>query len=210
MSFRYDREYFLHHYSTSLYRRYVAMRNGFIKREITQLASSGKLLEVGFGDGNLIESFESNFDVFGIDIAEIAVREVTKRYPPTNFRLCDVSRETVPFDKDFEIVCAVNAVEHLENPRFALQNIFHSLRKGGVLAIYLPTRSNILSRIQYKIRYDVEEHVFRPSVTSLRSLLTGFGFSVCKEYAASFLPLKLSSDFILDSFNLYLGLWKKL
>lgn len=209
MSFHYDKEYFIRHYSTALYRRYVAMRNRFIRSEIIQLASSGPLLEVGFGDGNLIRSFERDFDVFGIDIAEIAVREMTKRHPATNFRVCDVSRETVPFDKDFEIVCAVNAVEHLENPWFALQNIFLSLRRGGVFAIYLPTRSNILSRIQYKIRYDVEEHIFRPSVTSLRSLLAGFGFSVCKEYAASFLPLKLSNDFILDSTNLYLGLWKK-
>ena len=209
MSFHYDEEYFKSHYSTSFYRRYIAIRNEFVRSEITQLVSSGKLLEVGFGDGNLIESFKSDFDVFGVDIFEIAVREITKRYPLTNFKVCDISKEEIPFDEDFEIICAMNTVEHLENPRFALQSIFDSLTRAGVFAVYLPTQSNILSRVQYRIFYDVEEHVFRPSVKSLRNLLTGLGFSVCKEYAASFLPLKLSNDFILESFNLYFGLWKK-
>jgi SAM-dependent methyltransferase len=209
MSFRYDEEYFRSHYSTSFYRRYVAIRNEFVRNEITKLVSSGKLLEVGFGDGNLIKSFESDFDVFGVDISELAVREITQRYPSANFTVCDISKEKVPFDETFEIVCAINTVEHLENPRFALQNIFSSLKRAGVFAVYLPTQSNIFSRVQYKILYDVEEHVFRPSITSFRSLLTGLGFSVCKEYAASFLPLKLSSDFFLRSFNLYFGLWKK-
>ena len=209
MSFQYDAEYFGSHYSTSFYRRYIAFRNKFIRGEVAKLASSGKVLEVGFGDGNLIESFGSDFDVFGIDIADIAAREITKGHPASHFKVCDISKEEVPFDEKFEIVCAINTVEHLENPRLALQNIFHSLKKGGVFAVYLPTQSNIFSRIQYKILYDVREHVYRPSVKSLRNLLTGLGFCLCKEYAASFLPLKLGPDFVLESFNLYFGLWRK-
>jgi SAM-dependent methyltransferase len=209
MSFRYDEEYFKSHYSTSFYRRYIALRNKFIRREVTQLASSGKLLEVGFGDGNLIESFESDFDVFGVDIAEIAVREITKGHTASHFEVCDISKERIPFDEKFEVVCAINTIEHLENPRPALQNIFSSLKRAGVFAVYLPTQSNIFSRVQYKILYDVREHIFRPSVKSLRNLLTGLGFRLCKEYAASFLPLKLGLDFVLESSNLYFGLWRK-
>jgi SAM-dependent methyltransferase len=209
MSFRYDEEYFRSHYSTSFYRRYIAIRNEFIRSEITKLVPSGKLLEVGFGDGSLIKSLESDFDVFGVDISELAVREITQRYPSAHFTVCDISKEKVPFDETFEIVCAINTVEHLEHPRFALQNIFGLLKRGGIFAVYLPTQSNIFSRIQYKILYDVKEHVFRPSVKFLRNLLTGLGFRLYKEYAASFLPLKLSSDFFLQSFNLYFGLWEK-
>lgn len=205
----YDEEYFERHYSTPFYRRYIAVRNGFIRSEVTKLVSSGKFLELGFGDDSLIRLFEKEFDVFGIDISAFAVEEITKRYPPTHFQVCDVSSEKVPFDGAFDVICAINTVEHLENPRFALQNVSDALKRDGVFAVYLPTQSNLLARAQYKILYDVEEHVFRPSVQSLRNLLTGLGFSVCKEYAASFIPLKLSHDCILESFNLYFGLWRK-
>lgn len=209
MDFHYDEAYFERHYSTPFYRRYVAVRNGFIRGEIAELVSAGKLLDVGFGDGNLIEFFEEDFDVFGVDISDLAVKEIETRYPPANFKVCDISRETIPFDERFDAICAINTVEHLESPQFALRNIFDSLKKTGVFAVYLPTQSNVFSRLQYRIFYDVEEHVFRPSVQSLRSLLMGLGFSACKEYAASFIPLKLRSDFVLKLFNLYFGLWQK-
>jgi SAM-dependent methyltransferase len=209
MDFHYNEGYFEKLYSSPFYRRYIAVRNEFIREEIAQLVSSGKFLEVGFGDGNLIEFFRDDFDVFGVDISDLAVKQITTRHPPANFKVCDVSSEKVPFDEDFDVICAINTVEHLASPRFALQNISNSLKRNGVLAVYLPTQSNIFSRVQYKIFYDVEEHVFRPSVKSLRNLLRRLGLGVCKEYAASFLPLKLSSDFILKSFNLYFGLWQK-
>ena len=209
MGFHYDEVYFERHYATPFYRRYISVRNGFIRGEVAKLVPSGRFLEVGFGDDSLIRLFDNDFDVFGVDISEFAVREITTRYPPANFKVCDISRDKVPFDGDFDVVCAINTVEHLENPGFALQNVSDSLGGNGVLAVYLPTRSNIFSRVQYKMLYDVEEHVFRPSVQGLRNLLRGAGFGVCKEYAASFAPLKLSGDFILKSFNLYFGLWRK-
>ncbi len=209
MDTQYDEDYFTRHYSTPLYRRYIAMRNVFIRGEVAKLVSSGRFLEVGFGDDNLIRLFDKDYDVFGVDISEFAVREVTKRYPPAHFKVCDISEEEVPFDEKFDVICAINTVEHLENPVFALQNAFDSLKKKGVLAVYLPTRSNVLSRVQYRLFYDVEEHVFRPSVRALRSLLRGVGFRVCTERAASFAPLKLSGDFLLQSFILYFGLWRK-
>ena len=209
MRSHYGEQYFKRHYSPAFYRWYIAVRNAFIRIEVTKLVPSGRFLEVGFGDGNLIECFKDGFAVFGVDVSEFAVKEMTKRYPPSHFKVCDVSKEGVPFEGAFDVICAVNTVQLLEDPRFALQNALSSLTRDGVFAVYLPTQSNIISRAQYRLLYDVEEHVFRPSVPSLRNLLTRLGLSVCKEYAADFVPLKLSADVILKSFSLYYGLWRK-
>lgn len=209
MNFHYDEKYFRRHYSTLFYRHYIAIRNKFIKSEIIKLISSGKFLEVGFADDNLIKFFKNDFDVFGIDISEFAIKKIKEKYNRTHFKICDISKEKILFDEKFDVVCAINTVEHFENPKFALQNIFNSLKKNGFFGVYLPTQSNIFSNAQYKILYDVEEHIFRPSIKSLKELLTRLGFNVCKEYAVSFIPLKISNEFILESFNLYFGLWRK-
>lgn len=207
--FQYDEAYFDNHYSSSLYRRYVTVRNRFIHDEVTKYASSGRFLEIGFGDDNLIQFFDDDFDVFGIDVSNVAVESVTGKYDPRRFANCDVAREPIPFDGNFDVICTVNTVEHLADPEFALQNIAGSLRERGVLAVYLPTESNVLSRTLYKFRYDVEEHIFRPSVASLKCLLRGVGLDEREAYAAGLIPLKISHEWILESLNLYLGIWQK-
>jgi SAM-dependent methyltransferase len=205
----YDEEYFRKHYSSVFYRRFISLRNRFIKREIRRWVSSGKFLEVGFGDDNLIRFFKDEFEVFGIDISTFAVNKIKKKYKRENFKACDVSMEIIPFPYKFDVICSVNTIEHLKNPIFALSSIFGSLREGGVFGIYLPTRSNILSKIQYGFLYDVEEHIFRPSLKLLRQILREIGFYRLGEYAASFFPFKISCDFVLNSFNLYFGVWGK-
>lgn len=207
--FQYDEAYFDEHFSSAFYRRYVNVRNKFIRREVTKYVSSGRLLEIGFGDDNLIKLFHGEFDVFGVDVSDFAVESVTDRYNPQHFANCDVAEEPIPFDGKFDVICTVNTVEHLPDPKFALRNIAGSLRENGVLAVYLPTQSNRFSRTLYKFLYDVEEHIFRPSVASLRRFLHAAGLSRRNEYAANFIPIKISHPIFLDSLNLYLGIWQK-
>lgn len=207
--FQYDEDYFNDHYSSPLYRRFIGIRNRFIHREVTKYVSSGRFLEVGFGDDNLIKFFDDDFDVFGVDVADVALESMRDKYDAGRFVKCDVAEESLPFDGQFDVICTVNTVEHLSDPQFALQNIAGSLGEGGILAIYLPTESNTLSRLQYKLRYDVEEHIYRPSVASLRRLLSAAGLDKREEYAAGLIPFKVSRGFVLNSLNLYLGIWQK-
>lgn len=208
--FEYDAAYFDEHYASPLYRRYVARRNRFIWREVTQHApTTGRFLEIGFGDDNLIRFFRDGFDVFGVDVSEFAVESVRADYAPERFAVCDIAREPIPFDGRFDVICTVNTVEHLSDPEFALSNIAAALKPGGALGVYLPTASNRLSQAQYNLLYDVEEHIYRPSVESLRTLLSDVGLEKRDEYAASLMPLRVSHPLVLESLNLYFGVWVK-
>jgi SAM-dependent methyltransferase len=209
--FQYDEAYFKNHFSSKGYVRQVARRNRFIRDLTGKLAGSGRLLEIGFGDDNLVRHFGDGFQIYGIDISEFALKSLPPHYDPTHFRICDLSAQDVPFDEPFDLVLAINIIEHIREPGPALKRIFNTLKPGGILGLHLPTRSNLLSRLQYRFLYNVEEHTFRPSVPALRKLLAGTGFSVESEYAASFLPLRMpvTSEFIIRSMNLYFGIWRR-
>lgn len=210
MSCEYDEKYFKRHYSTDLYRRYLDVRNRFLWKRATAYVPAGRFLEVGFGDDNLVKFFRGDFEVYGVDISGFAVEEIVGRgYHPANFRICDVCRERIPFEGGFDLICAMNTIEHLEDYRAALRNISDALRDGGIFAAYLPIQSNFLSRLQYRFLYDAEEHVFRPSHDFLSGLLAGMGFSLCEECCATFIPLRVTSRAAISSFNLYLGIWRK-
>lgn len=210
MTFPYNEQYFKKHYSFPLYQHYLNLRNKFIFEETLPLISSGDFLEIGFGNDSLIKFFKKDFNVFGVDISKIAVKKIREKFNPAHFKVCNISKEIIPFKHKFITICAINVIEHLEKPKFALKNIFNSLKRGGVFVIYLPTQNNLFSKVQYRIFYDVKEHLFRPSINSLNDLLKDSGFIKWKEFAASFIPLKLSSKLILESFNLYLGLWRRI
>lgn len=209
MGFPYNQKYFQKHYSGLPYRTFLNVRNRFIRDEIRQLVPFGRMLEVGFGDDNLVRLFWDKLEVFGVDISPFALKNVREKYDAAHFKVCDISQEKIPFNERFDIIVAVNILEHLTNPVFALKNLYQSLQGGGIFVVYLPTKNNTFSQLLYRLRYDVEEHIFRPSIQSLRTLLGETGFSLCREYAADLLPVKVSSQRPLESLNLYLGFFKK-
>jgi SAM-dependent methyltransferase len=209
MDFEYDKKYFKRHYSSIFYSDYIKIRNKFIKNEIIKFVPSGKFLEIGFGDGNLLGFFDNEFDIFGVDVSEFVVKNIKEKFESNHFKLCDVSKEHIPFSVKFDVICAINIVEHLIDPEFALKNIFYSLNKKGIFVVYLPIQTIFFSKLLYKIMYDVEEHVFRPSSDSLKKLLLRIGFNPLKEYSATFIPFKVSNKFVISLSNLYLGLFLK-
>lgn len=205
----YDKKYFKKHFGNPIYKHYIKMRNNQIKKEVLKIKKGGEFLDIGFGDDNLIKIFEDYFEVFGTDISDFAIKEIQKKYKKENFKLCDISQKEIPFPKKFDVICAINTVEHLESPEFAIKNIYDALKSGGIFAFYMPTKGNPLSKTQYKILYNVKEHVFRPSPKKLRKILKKIGFKFIKEYSAGFFPLKIKNRSTINSFNLYFAIFQK-
>ncbi|MBU0975378.1 MAG: class I SAM-dependent methyltransferase [Patescibacteria group bacterium] len=207
--FEYDKKYFDKHYSTSFYRSYVSMRNSVIHKEVSKNIETGRLLEVGFGDDNLLRFFKDDFEVYGIDIAEYALESLPKSYNLEHFTVLDVSKDEIPFSVKFDVIVMVNTLEHLDDPEFAIKNVYKVLNDGGIMVQYLPTQSNAFSKLQYRKFYDVEEHIYRPSVSDLQSLFQEAGFERVRELCANFFPIRIPLRPIIESFNLYFGIWRK-
>lgn len=210
----YDKKYFKRHFSGKgfagpFYRKYIDMRNKIIKKEVLKIINEGKFLDIGFGDDNLIKFFQDSFEVFGIDISKYAIKEIKKKYKKENFKICDLSKEKIPFEEKFNIISAINTIEHLRNLKSVFERIYEALEDNGIFVVYLPTQSNKFSKIQYKLLYNVKEHTFRPSNEKLKKMLEKAGLRLKKEYSGDFFPIKIKNKHIIDSFNLYFGIFQK-
>ncbi|MCC7352466.1 MAG: class I SAM-dependent methyltransferase [Anaerolineae bacterium] len=141
-----------------------------------QTARGGSLLDIGCGYGYLLEHFRGHFTLYGTDISSHATEKAQARLRDAHVAVADV-QERLPFPGPFQVVLAVNVLEHLSQPEVAARVIHDRLAPGGLFVIHLPTINNLLSAWFYARSYarDVT-HVYRPSGDAIRNLLHSAGF----------------------------------
>lgn len=209
VSFQYDQKYFSKHFNFKIYDYYRYIRNTFIIKHLRRIMPKGNLLEIGFGDDSFVKLCKTHYHVYGLDISQWAVDKITKIYSPSNFKVCDLEKQTIPFSNKFDIVVLINTLEHFSDVQTVMKNIQDAVHQNSVLVLFLPTKSTLLSELQYRIFYAVEEHVYRPSVDDVTKLCSDFGFEQVKEFSGNFIPFELTNHTLIKSSNLYLGFFKK-
>jgi SAM-dependent methyltransferase len=97
----------------------------------------------------------------------------------------DVQRP-LPFRDPFDVILAINVVEHLEDPAAGSRSIHDALAPGGLCVIHLPTINGPVSRSIYRFAYAKDPtHVYRPSGSRVRRLFESVGFQILE---ASYAP----------------------
>lgn len=134
------------------------------------------LVDIGCGYGYLLQRFRGRYRLVGIDVSAHAVRAATGRIPGALVVAADVQR-ALPFDHRFDVVLAINVVEHLADPAGAAAAIRDALFPGGLCVVHLPTINGPVSRAIYRLAYERDPtHVYRPSGRQVRGLFEGAGF----------------------------------
>jgi SAM-dependent methyltransferase len=122
----------------------------------------GKTLDVGSKYGLIVNSP----DVVALDI----VKEHLKVNVLNDKVLGDACK--LPFkNESFETVVATEILEHLENPRMAVEEFWRVLKNGGRVVMSVPDRYNSFSQPSH-IQYFTERKVCQ--------LFSGFEIIVCK------------------------------
>lgn len=110
---------------------------------------NSKLLDIGCADGTTtlqINKMFKNMQVYGIDYYKEAINFAKKTKPKMKFVHGDA--HNLPFDKGFfEIVTAIETLEHLENPKRVLSEIHRVLTPKGHLIIVQDTDSLLFRTI---------------------------------------------------------------
>lgn len=103
----------------------------------------GRALDLGAGQGALSQALKlRGFEVTAADINTGQFRAAGVRCAKL-----DLNRP-LPFpDRGFDLVMAVEVLEHLESPRAFLREIFRVLRPGGLAVISTPNITSIPSRV---------------------------------------------------------------
>lgn len=95
-----------------------------------------RILEVGCGTGELLKEIDCLGSVRGIDISPRAI-EFCKERGLTNAAVGDVAQ--IPFpEESFDVVIALDVLEHLENDSEGCNELIRVLAPGGVAIVAVP------------------------------------------------------------------------
>ncbi len=97
-----------------------------------------KILEIGCSIGAVSSLLvEKGFNVWASDISEYAVKKAMKLTPSVNFSVIDIQKK-VPLAQTFDYVIAFEVVEHLEDPKKGIKNMYDALTTKGKVVISTP------------------------------------------------------------------------
>jgi SAM-dependent methyltransferase len=158
--------------------------NTYAKYSVLDLSESD-VLDVGCGYGWLLDAFQGARTLCGVDIAHHAVEVAAGRRPDRFFKQGDL-HDVSPFSQKFDLILAINIIEHLSTPEAGIKSISSSAKPGGIVIIHMPTISNWLTRWEYSKLYDSDPtHIYRPSGKTVQKLFEAEGFETLRD---SYLP----------------------
>ncbi len=163
------------------------LEEGNIRREMMRKIVSlvekykkrGKLLEAGCALGFFLEEAKkSGFEVWGVEIMDFAVDYCRKRGLK---QISKGSLEENKFpDSSFDVVAALQLLEHIWDPGAFLQEAKRVLKPNGILVIFVPDRKSITARLMGKhwFGYYHYQHLFVFDKKTLRNYLDKTGFKI--------------------------------
>lgn len=184
----------LNPYYSSNYDPYTQNKSVFFKlmtfikaREIKKLrklvaSPHPYLFDIGAGSGvTLGLAQKAGFEVAGSDLNNPnIISNIKKKY---NIDLIACDAENLKFTQKYDVVNLRYVLEHLNNPRSVIENVYcHALNEGGILFIIIPRMDSldVQSLGHYSYCVDAPRHRTLFSKKSIQYLLKDIGFSKVK------------------------------
>ena len=135
-------------------------------------ADAVDVLEIGCGQGAVGARLARRYRYLGVeqdpDSHAVASERITRAHPTAEVVLADAG--TLPTDASFDLVCAFEVIEHIEDDRGALEQWAARLRPGGTLLLSTPSSPH-----RYGPADTLAGHYRRYEPRALAGLLTDVG-----------------------------------
>ena len=132
----------------------------------------GKVADLGAGQGTLsVELARMGFEVYACDVCAEGFQ--ANGLPNIHFCVVDL-HERLPYpDGSLDFACAVEVIEHLENPRRFLRECHRILKSDGMLILSTPNVLSLASHISFLFKgcliyFDQREYLSNHHITPLR------------------------------------------
>jgi ubiquinone/menaquinone biosynthesis C-methylase UbiE len=139
---------------------YFVAKRKFLDVVLNAYASQkAKILDVGCGTGAVMEHLlENNNEVCGVDMNDVALEFCRQKGLDVKKGLAD----NMPFQDDyFDIVLALDVLEHLDHPEAAVVEVKRILKKGGLFIVTVPAHQWLWSyhdeSLHHKKRYNKKD-----------------------------------------------------
>ena len=133
-----------------------------------------RLLEIGCGTGFVLSGLREarpELELTGSDIHEAGLTVAAKRLPGVALYQIDCRR--LPFDSHFDVICALDVLEHIDEDEVAVAVMFRAIRPGGGAIISVPQHPRLWSAGD-----DFAHHKRRYRRRELQAKLRGAGFHI--------------------------------
>ena len=172
---------------------WVRSRNRLFKRMIHDHMAPGaktRFLEIGCGNGQFIRQIveNENLEITGSEIYLKGLLYAKKSLPDVDFIQFDVTTGLI--GEQFDLIAALDVLEHIENDGAALSNIERMLRKGGRVIIAVPQYKFLWSRLDEILKHK-RRYSKRDLIAKLRE--KGFDVSFCTSFVFVLFPLMFFS-----------------
>ena len=132
---------------------------------------TSRVLDIGCGTGTMLTYLARYGDAEGIDMDAEAIQYCHERGLT---RVKQAKADLLPFaDDTFELVTALDVIEHIDDDRAALSEALRVLQPGGTLLISVPAYRFLWGR-----QDDINLHKRRYVASEVRERLTSAGFQV--------------------------------
>lgn len=157
----------------------------------TYFPSVSSILEIGCGTGYMLSQLESEFPGASLSGSEIlcnglayASRRVTRA------ALFQIDATRLPFEDEFEVICAFDVIEHITEDDAVLSEMHRAVRKGGGIILTVPQHMWLWSYAD-----EHAHHKRRYSAKELRGKVEAAGFRVVRmtSFVSLLLPLMMAS-----------------
>ena len=112
-------------------------------RRLFQGRNESKVLDCGCGEGLVIQRINevcpSAPEFFGNDISRALLKQASSHLKGKRFYPVQCPAENLPFpDEQFDIVLSSHSIEHMHDPRLAMNEMVRVLRTKGILFLIAP------------------------------------------------------------------------
>ena len=155
---------------------FVARRHLITSLLDTHYARDGRLrvLDIGCGTGAMLDDLKPFGDAVGADFSPEALQFCVTRGIASPLTRADVRR--LPFaDASFDVVTAMDIIEHIDDDKAASREIFRVLKPGGRLFVTVPAFAALWSEHDEALH-----HYRRYTVPHLKDLFQRVGLTVDK------------------------------
>lgn len=178
-------EFNQHEYKDGIYRAYCEMEHLKKKTAEGRLncirqygKAGGRLLDIGCSVGFFLEVAQDlGFEVQGVELSAEAIA-MAKDSVRDKISHADANEHISNFSAYYDVVTAYDIIEHTQNPRAFLTDLYLALEHGGVAAITAPDTDHFLRYIMGRNWSMLQpmQHTFLFSKRSIEAMLIEAGF----------------------------------
>lgn len=151
------------------------------------------LLEIGCGTGFVLKGISDAFPSASLTGSEIfcsGLSEAAKRVP--NATLLQMDARKLPFDREFDVIGAFDVLEHIDDDRRVLENMFRALKPGGGIIVTVPQHPFLWSRAD---TYACHERRYERAEMAAKVREAGFRIARNTSFVSLLLPAMAASRY---------------